>query len=112
MAQRSLGVVTPGAAGPVRATAGQTDPTLPVWAHSYRVFQWPGNTGKGYVGSPNLDVATGFDCFGWVPELTATLAQFYESEAVESQQDPVDLSQIYIDADVATDNFLITYMEA
>lgn len=51
MAERSLGVITPGSGGPVRATINETDPTAPLWCHRYRVTHWGNtNTGNGYAG--------------------------------------------------------------
>lgn len=114
MAQGSLGYITPGVAGPVRATSNNADPTLPVWCHKYRVWQVDNNTGRGYVGNANMIFATGDGLFGWVPVISIGLLQvpFYESEPVERQQNPIDLAQIYIDADNGADSFLVTYVEA
>lgn len=115
MAQVSLGLIQPGTTGPVRATSNQTDPTLPVWAHKYRVWPLDANTGKGYAGNPNMLVASLDGVFGWCYPPTAVITQvqpYYESEPAESQQNPIDMSQIYIDADNGADQFLVTYVEA
>ena len=110
MAEYSLGVITTGGGGPVRATANEVDPTKAVWANSYRVQHYQStNTGRGWVGDASMDISTGASVFGFLPEIGA--AQLYSSPAPQDRQNPYNMRDIYIDADNGSDEFLVTYLQ-
>lgn len=111
MAENSLGVITGG--GLIRATANQVDPTKAVWAHSYRVQHYQtGNTGRGYVGNEDLDTGTGEGVFGFVPTIAeAAPWPAYESPVPQGMQHPYNMADVYIAPSVASDEFLVTYVQ-
>lgn len=108
MADRVLGVITPGGAA-VPATANQSDPTAKVTAYAYRVQHMPGNTGRLWVGDPTLDVAFGQGIIGWEPA-PGDGGKFFESKWT-GLTDQFNMADIRVDTDVPTDSVLISYTE-
>lgn len=112
MAEKSLGIITPGGAGPVRLTANEDDPEVTVWAHSYRIQHLSGNTGYGVVGSADFDEGTGAGVYGFLPAVAeAEPWPQYQSPAAEGRQNPYDMSKVYLDASEASDGFLVSIVQ-
>ena len=97
-----LNVATPGTLVPL-----STDPT----ARASKIFfqAVPGLTGKGYIGTNGLVRATGAKVIRVLaPNPTGGISDFF---FLESQQDSdvLNLSNYYIDMDVAGEGLLISY---
>lgn len=110
MAEQSLGVVYPSGHGPVRATSNRLDPTAAVWAHSYVVQHAPGNAGKGWVGGSDLNGLSGEGTFGYLPAPGDVPWPRYESQKCEGRQNPINMADVYLDTETATDGLLVTFM--
>jgi len=97
-----INVATPGTPVPLSA-----DPTLRASKIFFQVI--PGLTGKGYIGKTGMVRAT----LGGVIRVLwpNTSGGFSDSFFLESQQDSdvLNLSEYYVDMDVATEGLLVTY---
>jgi hypothetical protein len=74
---------------------------------------WNSNTGRGFAGDINMNVGSGDGVFGVLPAPVPTAPNpTYESQTVEELiLGPIDMSQVYIDAEVITDSFLVSCIQ-
>lgn len=105
MALKSIGLVTITTSGtPVRVSATR------IGAQGFLIQGLSTNTGKIYVGSSAMVIATGVGVFAVIPApTTGTLPSF--SSTIVNAPAGFNLADIYIDADNSGEKVLISYTE-
>jgi hypothetical protein len=110
---RSLGkvtVTTPGILS--RATKNEADPTARVACQTVMFQQWPGNTGKIYICDRSTAVAsTGVGVIAILP-IPSTSNFPATGGGIATAPDPLNATDFYIDAEVAGEGVLVSYMRA
>lgn len=108
MSQDSLGMVkvtTPGT--PVRATSNRADPTEPFHVHAYTIQRLESSSGKIYVQMSSSDIRT--TKTKMLAELSKSLPAW--GAGIVNEGNSIDLSQVYLDADVPNDGVIIAILE-
>lgn len=105
-------VAVPGT--PVCVTTGQASPTSvhQHLCHGVRIQAWPANTDLIYVGSSAAMVrATGVGVYGVIGIPGATGEIPYLDFGHSPQSNPIDLTQIWIDANVGGEGVIVTPLD-
>ena len=105
---QSLGkvtVTTPGT--PVRVTINTGNPTQNRTCHALMVEQWPGNTGKIWVGTAQMDVSTGEGVYAVLAIPTTNFIPTF-SVANTIVLGGLIPNQIWLDADVGGEWAIVT----
>lgn len=105
----AIAVPTPGT--PVRATSTQTLPAEKFSCHGVLIQAMPLNTGRIYIGRATMNKATLANLFAVLAIPTDhTIPSF--TAALTIAPNSVNLSDIYLDADVAAEGALVSVLVA
>ena len=106
--QDSLGMIAVSIPGtPVRATSNLTDPEEPFYVHAYTVQRLEDSAGKIYVQTIETDDRTAKRHM--LAVLSKTLPVF--GAGITMELNSIDMSKVWIDADVAGDKVIIPILE-
>jgi hypothetical protein len=106
----SLGKVTVPAPGTiVRATVNQPDPTKRVACHAFMVQALKANTGRVYIGIQTLSVATSVGLLAVLAIPTNNTIPAF-SATISYAPSPLNLADVWIDADVPNEGVLISFV--
>ena len=99
---------------PICVTTGQANPTSVHQhiCHGVRIQAWPANTGLIYIGSSAAMVAaTGVGVYGVIGIPGATGEIPYLDLGGGPQANPVDLTQVWLDAQVGGEGAIVTPLD-
>lgn len=104
-----LNIAAPGT--PVRCTSTQSNPGDPFACHGVSVQTWKGNTGRVYIGTVGMNKATGENVLAVLAIPTDNTIPSW-SAALTLAPNAINLSMLYVDADVADSKVLVGVLVA
>ena len=107
---KALGpLIVPVPGTPVAAQTLLRQPTQTQMIHGVMFEVLPGNTGKVYIGTSEMNKTTLANCFAWLGVPTDTQSPTF-SAALTIAPNGLRVNDYFIDADVADDGVLVTIL--